>query len=66
MVGYDVTLGLADNIEQPAQDESTLVTYLKSLGGVPIARTNVPQTMLSFSCSNPIHGVTKNPHNIDW
>lgn len=66
MAGYDVTLGLAKHIEDPVDDEATLVTYLKSLGAVPIVRTTVPQTMLSFAGSNPVHGVTKNPHNMNW
>lgn len=35
----------------------------RSAGAVIIAKTNVPQTMLSFECSNPIWGVTTNPYS---
>ena len=35
------------------------------MGAVPFCLTNVPQTMLSYGCSNPVYGVTchpKDPH----
>lgn len=32
------------------------------LGGIPFVLTNVPQSMLSFSCVNPIYGTTTNPY----
>ena len=36
---------------------------LKKQGAVPFVRTNVPQTMLSYECSNPLYGLTVNPHD---
>jgi Asp-tRNA(Asn)/Glu-tRNA(Gln) amidotransferase A subunit family amidase len=35
-------------------------------GAIPIAKTNVPQTMFSFECNNPLWGRTLNPHNPDF
>ena len=37
------------------------MAQVKAAGGIIIAKTNVPQTMLSFECSNPLWGVTTNP-----
>lgn len=37
----------------------------REAGAVIIAKTNVPQTMLSFECSNPVWGVTTNPYSSD-
>lgn len=36
---------------------------LKQAGAVPFVRTNIPQGMMTYECSNPIHGVTGNPHD---
>ena len=36
---------------------------MKKLGANPFCLTNVPQTMLSFGSSNPIYGLTTNPHD---
>lgn len=35
-------------------------------GAVPFVKTNVPQTMLSFECSNPLFGRTTNPYNSNY
>ena len=40
-----------------------VVALLRSAGGIPIMKTNVPQTMLVFECSNPVWGCTTNPWN---
>jgi len=37
---------------------------LSHQGAVMFARTNVPQTMLSYECSNPVFGATKNPYDL--
>ena len=31
------------------------------MGAIPFCLTNVPQTMVSYACSNPVFGVTTNP-----
>ena len=33
---------------------------VKELGAIPFCKTNIPQTCLSYDCSNPIFGATKN------
>ena len=43
--------------------KSQLVKQFQAAGAVIIAKTNVPQTMLSFECSNPLFGRTSNPYS---
>lgn len=48
---------------QPVEEDSSLVTVLRNAGGIPLCKTNVPQTMLAFECSNPVFGRTLNPYS---
>ncbi|XP_041064813.1 fatty-acid amide hydrolase 1 [Carcharodon carcharias] len=61
--GHDSTCGLRNFLQQPAMEDSVLVQVLKKQGAVPFVKTNVPQSMLSYECSNPIFGETVNPHD---
>ncbi|ELU43699.1 amidase [Rhizoctonia solani AG-1 IA] len=61
--GYDNTIGFTHWADQHANQDAELVALARSLGGVVIAKTNVPQTMLSFECDNPLWGKTTNPYN---
>ncbi|XP_072275361.1 fatty-acid amide hydrolase 1-like [Pyxicephalus adspersus] len=61
--GHDTTLGLKKNLDQPAGDDAIIVQVLKKQGAVPFVKTNVPQSMLNYDCSNPIFGQTLNPLN---
>jgi len=65
IVGYDTTAGLSINLNDPCKVDAPIVTALKNLGAIPFCKTNVPQSLLSFGCSNPIWGLTKNPWNKD-
>ena len=49
-----------------ATDDSAIVKILVHAGAIPIVKTNIPQTMLSFECSNPLWGRTVNPYNKDY
>jgi amidase len=55
------TLGLADSA--PAQEDATLVARLRAAGGIPIARTNLPDLLFSFESDNLICGRTNNPYD---
>ncbi|KAK4023136.1 vitamin D3 hydroxylase-associated protein [Daphnia magna] len=61
LIGYDSTVGISQFINQPAIEDAAMVIALKKLGAIPFCKTNVPQTNMSFGCSNPIWGLTKNP-----
>ncbi|XP_013419492.1 vitamin D3 hydroxylase-associated protein-like [Lingula anatina] len=63
--GYDCTLGCANWIDRPWEEDSVVVKVLKRQGAIPFIKTNVPQTLVSTGvCSNPIYGLTKNPHDV--
>lgn len=59
---YDVSLGITTRVNQPSETSSALYTTLTRLGGILLAKTNVPQTLLAFECNNPVFGATHNPH----
>jgi len=59
--GQDSTLGLSMNESAPADCDSVVVRVLKLQGAVPFVHTNVPQSMFSYDCSNPLFGQTLNP-----
>lgn len=59
--GYDSSLGISSLANKPADTSSVLHATLTKLGGILLAKTNVPQTLLAFECNNPIFGVTQNP-----
>lgn len=61
--GHDTTLGLIKNLERPALEDCVIVQVLKKQGAVPFVKTNIPQSMLNYDCSNPIYGQTLNPLN---
>ncbi|XP_047645145.1 vitamin D3 hydroxylase-associated protein-like isoform X2 [Phacochoerus africanus] len=63
-MGHDSTCGLAQFLEKPAAKDGVIVKVLKAQGAIPFVKTNVPQTLLSFDCSNPIYGQTLNPLNL--
>ncbi|XP_070184295.1 fatty-acid amide hydrolase 1-like, partial [Littorina saxatilis] len=62
--GYDRTGGLQINIGVPCDKDAVITQVLKRHGAIPFVRTNIPQAMLSYTCSNPIFGSTANPHNV--
>eukprot|EP00619_Florenciella_sp_RCC1007_P021682 CAMPEP_0205933966 /NCGR_PEP_ID=MMETSP1325-20131115/34864_1 /ASSEMBLY_ACC=CAM_ASM_000708 /TAXON_ID=236786 /ORGANISM="Florenciella sp., Strain RCC1007" /LENGTH=99 /DNA_ID=CAMNT_0053303889 /DNA_START=1 /DNA_END=297 /DNA_ORIENTATION=+ len=63
--GHDVTIGTAGRIGRLHDDDAVVLKVLKEQGAVPFCRTNIPQTMLSYECSNPVFGATTNPHSSD-
>ncbi|XP_078115240.1 fatty-acid amide hydrolase 1 [Sander vitreus] len=61
---HDSSCGVVINLEQPAQQDSVLVEVLKRQGAIPFVKTNLPQALLNYDCSNPIYGQTVNPYNL--
>ncbi len=47
----------------PAQKDATLVRRLRAAGGVPLAKTNLPDLLFSFESDNLIYGRTNNPYD---
>uniref|UniRef100_A0A0N4Z325 fatty acid amide hydrolase n=1 Tax=Parastrongyloides trichosuri TaxID=131310 RepID=A0A0N4Z325_PARTI len=57
------TRGYAFNLNNVSTKDGMVMKVLLDAGAMPFVTTNVPQSLLTFSCSNPIYGVTKNPFN---
>ncbi|XP_072540070.1 fatty-acid amide hydrolase 1 [Salminus brasiliensis] len=62
--GHDSTCGVLCKLDDPALKDSVVVTVLKRQGAIPFIKTNVPQGLLNYECSNPIYGMTVNPCNL--
>jgi Asp-tRNA(Asn)/Glu-tRNA(Gln) amidotransferase A subunit family amidase len=58
---YDSSLGISTRVNNPAKTSSVMYETLTKLGAILLAKTNVPQTLFSFECNNPIFGKTHNP-----
>ncbi|KAJ7881391.1 amidase signature domain-containing protein [Mycena leptocephala] len=61
--GFDTTIGFTACINKPAQFTADFVQTMIDAGAVPFVKTNVPQTMYAYECSNPLWGRTCNPYN---
>ncbi|XP_066301801.1 fatty-acid amide hydrolase 1-like [Branchiostoma lanceolatum] len=59
--GMSSTMGVTKHLDSPAEEDAVIVQVLKKQGAVPFVKTNIPQTLLSFACSNPVFGETVNP-----
>lgn len=46
-----------------AEKDATLVSRLRTAGGIPIAKTNLPDLLFSFETDNLIYGRTQNPYD---
>ncbi|XP_060081151.1 fatty-acid amide hydrolase 1-like [Ylistrum balloti] len=62
--GYDCTGGMSAYLDLCVTEENTLIKVLKKQGAIPFVRTNIPQSMMTYECSNPIYGETKNPYDL--
>ena len=62
--GSRTTLGFTSWVDRPPLDYDGLPTVImKHLGAIPFVKTNIPQTMMSFECTNPLWGRSTNPYN---
>lgn len=61
---HDSNCGVVKFLNQPADEDCVLVKVLKEQGAIPFVRTNLPQALLNYDCSNPIYGQTLNPYNL--
>ncbi|KAJ7332773.1 hypothetical protein JRQ81_014953 [Phrynocephalus forsythii] len=61
--GHISTGGLVQFLSRVEADDSVIVKVLKKQGAIPFVKTNVPQSMINYDCSNLIFGPTINPLN---
>ncbi|CAJ0570092.1 unnamed protein product, partial [Mesorhabditis spiculigera] len=63
--GYDGTRGYVNECYMPNDRDSVMVEHIRALGGIPYVQTNVPQSLLAYSCYNPVYGTTNHPDHKD-
>ncbi|KAI6762247.1 hypothetical protein HG531_002800 [Fusarium graminearum] len=61
IAGLDSTLGYVGRAFAPASFDAPLVTRMKELGAVIIAKTNLPQSIMWCETDNPLWGLTTHP-----
>ncbi|NXV13578.1 VDHAP protein, partial [Cepphus grylle] len=59
--GHVSSGGMVKFLGQVIEEDSVIVQVLKSQGAIPFVKTNIPQTMINYDCSNLIFGQTLNP-----
>ena len=60
--GYDSTLGYVGRAFKPAARDCTLVSLLKQMGAIIVAKSNLPQSIMVSPCKEgpsvgPVRGV---------
>ena len=66
VAGFDTTNGLAKYVNSKEEKHALIVELFLEAGAIPFIKTNVPQTLLSFECVNPLFGRTVNPFNVNY
>ncbi|KFP81106.1 Vitamin D3 hydroxylase-associated protein, partial [Acanthisitta chloris] len=61
--GHISSAGMVKFLGQVKEEDSVIVQVLKHQGAIPFVKTNIPQTMINYDCSNLIFGQTLNPLN---
>ncbi|NWV36550.1 VDHAP protein, partial [Grantiella picta] len=61
--GHISSRGMVKFLGQVKEEDSIIVQVQKHQGGIPFVKTNLPQTMINYDCSNLIFGQTLNPLN---
>lgn len=61
--GHASTCGMVHFLDIPVEKDCVLVQVLKKQGAIPFVKTNVPQSMMNYDCSNLIFGQTLHPLN---
>lgn len=48
----------------PAEQDATVVHRLRAAGGIPIAKTNLPDLLFAYESDNHVYGRTNNPYDL--
>ncbi|ORX91358.1 amidase signature domain-containing protein [Clohesyomyces aquaticus] len=64
--GYDSSLGYVGRACKPAAEDCILVSLLRQMGAVIIAKSNLPQSIMWCETENPLWGLTVHPENPDF
>ncbi|KAL4787417.1 amidase [Aspergillus varians] len=63
VAGHITNAGFVAWADRPTSKDANLVASFKSLGAIPFARTNQPQSFMHLETSNNIYGATVHPKN---
>ncbi|KAH4611450.1 hypothetical protein HBI38_118940 [Parastagonospora nodorum] len=66
VAGYDSTLGYVGRAFHPALQDCVLVSTLKQMGAIIIAKSNLPQSIMWCETDNPLWGLTVHPQNPEF
>ncbi|KAG2414608.1 hypothetical protein HFD88_003799 [Aspergillus terreus] len=61
--GLDSSLGYVGRAFSPRREDAAVVTIMRQLGAVIIAKTNLPQSIMMAETDNPLWGLTVNPRD---
>lgn len=64
LAGTVCTAGTLGRAAAPSKEDATVVARLRAAGGIPIARTNLPDLLFAFESDNLIFGATSNPYDL--
>lgn len=65
LVGSPTTNGVPAMLQAFPSEDAPAVRLMKAAGGIPLARTNLPEMGLRIATDNPLRGRTNNPWNRD-
>ncbi|KAJ4382601.1 hypothetical protein N0V86_001823 [Didymella sp. IMI 355093] len=64
--GFDSTLGYVSRSYKPAMQDCVLVSILKQLGAIIVAKSNLPQSIMWCETDNPLWGLTVHPKDPEF
>ncbi|KAF1925299.1 amidase signature enzyme [Didymella exigua CBS 183.55] len=64
--GFDSTLGYVGRSFKPAKQDCVLVSLLKQMGAIIVAKSNLPQSIMWCETDNPLWGLTVHPKNPEF
>jgi amidase len=65
VAGLPTTWGMPGTEQIPVVADAVVVQRLKAAGAVILGKTNVPTMLADWQCANPVHGVTRNPWDLE-
>ncbi len=65
VAGLPTTWGIPQARDFKATDDALIVARVKNAGAVVLGKTNVPIVLADWQSYNAIHGVTRNPWNLE-
>ena len=63
--GRPTTWGDPDRKEHVADRDSAIVERLRKAGAIIVGKTNIPAYLGDWETCNPLHGPTRNPHDME-